>query len=118
MDGTRYGPAKLRVTMAEAAEILGVSVEAAKMIATLREQVQAERKANEENRRIIAALTQRIPEIEAPREPREGPGLSDAPRGSPVLAENPGPSATPPSDPDEAPEKTAERPLWQRILGV
>jgi hypothetical protein len=118
MGGARHESAKLRVTMAEAAEILGVSVEAAKMIATLREQVQAERKANEENRRIIAALTQRIPEIEAPREPRESPGLSDAPRGSPVLAENPGPSATTPSDPDEAPEKTAERPLWQRILGV
>jgi hypothetical protein len=38
------------------------------LIATLREQLQAERRANEENRRIIAALAQRIPEIEAPRE--------------------------------------------------
>jgi hypothetical protein len=36
--------------------------------ATLREQLQAERQANEENRRIIAALTQRIPAIEAPSE--------------------------------------------------
>jgi cell division septum initiation protein DivIVA len=38
----------------------------------LREQLEAERHANEENRRIIAALTSRIPPaIEAPREAAE-----------------------------------------------
>src|SRR5919199_3069249 len=104
-----------RVTVAEAAEILGVSVEAVRgrikrgtleaertpegvfvllaanqstdqgayqtvsaaefieemrdRIHDLREQLASERRANEENRRIIAALTQRIPEIEAPRQP-------------------------------------------------
>ncbi len=44
-------------------------------IEDLREQLEAERRANEENRRIIAALTSRIPEIEAPApsEPRESP---------------------------------------------
>jgi hypothetical protein len=43
-------------------------------IATLREQLEAEREANRENRRIIAALTSRIPEIEAPQEaPSEAP---------------------------------------------
>src|SRR5829696_3667650 len=45
----------------------------AELIATLREQLAAERRANEENRRIIAALTQRIPELEAPREPPSEP---------------------------------------------
>jgi hypothetical protein len=32
-----------------------------------------EREANRENRRIIVALTSRIPELEAPSEPRESP---------------------------------------------
>jgi hypothetical protein len=41
--------------------------------ATLREQLEAERDANRENRGIIAALTQRIPELEAPSEPPGGP---------------------------------------------
>ena len=44
---------------------------------TLREQLEAEREANRENRRIIAALTSRIPELEAPQE-----RPPDAPRGA------------------------------------
>jgi len=39
----------------------------------LREQLQAERKANEENRRLLAAALERIPAIEAPQEPSESP---------------------------------------------
>ena len=42
-------------------------------IATLREQLEAERRANEENRRLLAALIQRVPELEAPPEPPEAP---------------------------------------------
>jgi hypothetical protein len=44
-------------------------------IALLREQLEAQRRANEENRRIIAALTSRIPELRpaVPREPSESP---------------------------------------------
>lgn len=45
-------------------------------VAYLREQLDAEREANRENRRIIAALTQRIPELESPQEE------STEPRGS------------------------------------
>src|ERR687898_2696574 len=37
----------------------------------LTQQLEAERRANEENRRIIAALTSRIPAIEAPPDERE-----------------------------------------------
>ena len=43
-------------------------------IAALCEQVEAERRANEENRRIIAMLTSRIPELEAPASPRQTQG--------------------------------------------
>ncbi len=39
--------------------------------AYLREQLGQERKANRENRRIIAALTQRIPQLPGPPEPTE-----------------------------------------------
>lgn len=49
-------------------------------VASLREQLDQERKANRENRRIIAALTQRIPQLPEPpehesEEPTELPEL-------------------------------------------
>ncbi len=44
------------------------------LVAVLREQLDAEREANRENRRIIAALASRIPPaLEAPREPPQSP---------------------------------------------
>ena len=42
-------------------------------VAYLRDQLDQEREANRENRRIIAGLVQRVPELEAPPEPREAP---------------------------------------------
>jgi hypothetical protein len=92
MDGTRHGPAKLRVTMAEAAEILGVSVEAAEMIATLLEQVQAERQAHAETRMLLAAALERIPpqleppsgRSEAPVSPQEEADPTRIPRPTPT----------------------------------
>jgi hypothetical protein len=53
-------------------------------VAHLRDQLDQERDANRENRRIIAGLVQRVPEIEAPRdapshapsEPRDGPEMA------------------------------------------
>ena len=47
----------------------------------LREQLAEAHAANRENRRIIAALTQRIPELEAPSEPREAPVTASGDRG-------------------------------------
>ena len=96
------------------------------LIATLREQLAAERRANEENRRIIAALTQRIPEIEPPREPVSAP-----PESPTAATEQPGrtvpqPSVVPSTDehpgrgpiPDTpGPERGAERPWWRRMFG-
>jgi hypothetical protein len=43
------------------------------LIEELRDRVRSLEDANRENRRIIAALTQRIPELDAPSEPRESP---------------------------------------------
>jgi predicted transcriptional regulator len=46
---------------------------ARELIDTLREQLDAERESNRENRRIIAALTSRIPQLEAPTETPQDP---------------------------------------------
>jgi hypothetical protein len=51
------------------------------LIDTLREQVEAEREANRENRHIIAALASRTPELEAPSEAREATITSFEPDG-------------------------------------
>lgn len=119
MDGDQP-PTRRRTTVAEAAEILGISAEAVRgrirrgtlpvereggtvyvligdaetdrtttdqsrtttdqpgdrtelLIAELQDRVRSLEEANQENRRIIAMLTSRIPEIEAPPEARESP---------------------------------------------
>jgi excisionase family DNA binding protein len=77
--------------------------------ATLREQLQAEREANRENRRIIAALTSPMPELEAPStRPPEGSQRATEGRVEPT-----------PSEPAEGPmaEDTQGRPWWRRMFG-
>jgi hypothetical protein len=73
-------------------------------IAALREQLAQANERDRENRRIIAALTSRIPAIEAPQEPRESsetgaekpetarapvrcPSSGEARRGPPLVAQ-------------------------------
>jgi transposase-like protein len=70
----------------------------------LREQLEAERQAHAEARRIIAGLVERIPAIEAPREnPPESP-------------ESPAPTDTPTEAPEEA-QEGVQRPWWRRLFG-
>jgi hypothetical protein len=82
------------------------------LIAELRDRVRSLEDANRENRRIIAALTQRIPEIEAPsQEPRESP-----------LRHGPGDTTTDTTDAGGGPQRDTERsqerrPWWSRIFG-
>jgi hypothetical protein len=81
------------------------------LIDELHDRVRSLEEANRENRRIIAALTQRIPEIEAPREmPSETP--SETPEAR-VTPSEPVPNTDPP--PAEAP--TEHRSWWSRIFG-
>ena len=77
------------------------------LIDTLREQLAAEREANRENRRIIAALASRIPEIEAPSETQESPRTA---------SEEPYSTHAPPTPdyPVERPFTEEERPSWWR----
>jgi hypothetical protein len=69
------------------------------LIDTLQEQLRLEREASAELRRIIAGLTQRIPELEPSSEPREEP-LS-------VSGDKGGVEETPDED---------QRPWWRRLF--
>ena len=73
------------------------------LIATLREQLEAERQAHAESRRLLAAALERMPAIEAPESP-----------------ESPGPTGTPTDATGEAQEAT-EPPQrlswWRRMFG-
>jgi len=150
--GNDRTPHERRTTVAEAAEILGISAEAVRgrirrgtlpvereggkvyvllegtaedrttadqprttgdrpdrtdaLIAELQDRVRSLEDANRENRRIIAALTSRIPAIEAP--PDE-PGAPETVETEPERAE-PRP---------DAPEQqgSAQRPWWRRVFG-
>jgi hypothetical protein len=76
------------------------------LIEELRDRVRSLEDANRENRRIIAALTQRIPELEASRE-------------SDLSASDRGPTDTP-TEASDAPQTAAETPQgrswWRRLF--
>ena len=74
-------------------------------VAYLREQLQAERQAHAEARRIIAGLVERIPAIEAPSEARESPQTAEEQHGR----------GQPHSAMAEA-QESAQRPWWRRIF--
>jgi hypothetical protein len=145
-------PPKHRTTVAEAAEILGISAEAVRgrirrgtlpveresgtvyvlldhpsedrtttdqprttgdqpddrtdlLIAELQDRVRSLEEANRENRRIIAALTSRIPAIEAPQEATETPETVE---GEPERAE--------PRPATGGAQEGARRPWWRRVF--
>jgi hypothetical protein len=87
--------------------------------ATLREQLEAEREANRENRRIIAALTARIPELPpaASQEPSEAPSEATEQPGR-VGPQAPLEGAQEPSDALGGPGSgTARGSWWRRMFG-
>jgi hypothetical protein len=86
----------------------------AELIATLREQLDLERQAHAEARRLLAAALERIPPaIEAPASPE--------PRESPETAESPGRqgrSQERPFTDEERPQEAAQpRSWWRRMFG-
>src|SRR5215204_1595348 len=77
-------------------------------VGMLKQQLNTEQSASAELRRIIAALTQRIPELEAPRqEPPEAPIEATEQPGR-VEAQAAGGGA----------QEGAERPWWRRVFGL
>jgi hypothetical protein len=98
-------------------------------VRSLEEQMQEEREANRENRRIIAALTSRIPQIEAPQEPSETPseateqpgrvGPQTEVEGAQEPRESSGmhmPEAGGGPSPHDQ-QRASERPWWRRMFG-
>jgi excisionase family DNA binding protein len=83
------------------------------LIDELRDRVRSLEDANRENRRIIAALTQRIPELEAPREQAPVQEHSDGPE----------PASSPPDRGDvprarKGPQEPTDRvSWWRRVFG-
>jgi len=75
-------------------------------IAYLREQLEQANERDRENRRIIAALTSRIPAIEAPT---EAPGTPESAAGEPERAE--------PRPATGAAQEASQRPWWRRMFG-
>jgi hypothetical protein len=77
-------------------------------VADLREQLAAERDANSENRRLLAAALERIPAIEAPQEATESP-------------EGASPRSDRGTTPEEQEEPTSQpqegRSWWRRMFG-
>jgi len=160
MDADRERDQEQRLTLAEAAEVLGISKDAVRMrvrrkslrsekgedgrvyvfvdatgndvrpteaapsdasrelVEVLRAQVEdlqsrldRETEANRENRRIIAGLIERVPELEAPAQ-----GVSQEPRESDLRASEEERTSTP-TEPRPGPEAPASRPWWRRIFG-
>jgi hypothetical protein len=79
------------------------------LIATLKEQLEAERNAHAETRRIAYTLAQRIPELEPPSEPREAPetAAEDVSGGESA--------ANAPSSDTEQPRASS---WWRRFFGI
>jgi hypothetical protein len=78
----------------------------------LRQQLQAEREANRENRRLLAAALERIPAIEAPQEvPPETRGDDLTP------SEQAAKGDTSEATPGDTEQPRAERSWWQRWFG-
>ena len=80
------------------------------LIAELQDRVRSLEEANRENRRIIAALTSRIPELPAPQERRESPEtVAEMPMGpEPQEARE---------DAQEAAQPRSGTPWWRRVFG-
>jgi hypothetical protein len=83
-------------------------------IAVLKEQLEAEREAHREARRIIAGLVQRVPALEAPGETPAQPAPSEKPAQNPTNA-TAGPR--PPAGDAGAQNGSGHVPWWRRVFG-
>jgi excisionase family DNA binding protein len=114
LEAVGYDPSSGR-EMRELVEVLRSQVE------MLRAELDEAHAANRENRRIIAALTQRIPELETPQEPSGAPETASGPPDKGDVS----PATREPQTGAERPRDTAEfpvrggllRPWWRRVFG-
>ncbi len=108
VDGRVYVLLEDEVSADRSGEYNALISEMRARIESLERQLELERDANRENRRLLAAALERIPpQLEAPEEPPEGP----------ETAESPGPRERPFTDEERAQEAAQPRPLWRRMFG-
>jgi hypothetical protein len=81
-------------------------------IDSLERQLEQANERDRENRRIIAALTQRIPELPA----GAPPATSSEPRESPEMADDEQQGRGPLTH-DQGPQEGTELPWWRRVFG-
>ena len=83
-------------------------------IASLERQLEAERRANEEMRRLLAGLIERVPQLEAPTD-------TSAPTQQGERGAESSPESTVGTQPTPGPEESSEgdirRPFWRRWFG-
>jgi hypothetical protein len=87
------------------------------LIAELQDRVRSLEEANRENRRIIAALTQRLPELPPPAD--QGVGAQAAPDPPQATTEQPGRVGPQPEveGPQRATEQPQRRSWWREFFG-
>jgi hypothetical protein len=108
VDGRVYVLLEDEVSADRSGEYNALISEMRARIESLERQLELERDANRENRRLLAAALERIPpQLEAPEEPPEGP----------ETAESPGPRESPFTDEERAQEAAQPRPWWRRMFG-
>ena len=79
----------------------------------LRSQLDAERRANDENRRLLAGLIERVPALEAPADaPAPAQATEDGAEGVADGSAGVGHQANGSGDP-----RSPERPWWRRLIG-
>jgi hypothetical protein len=104
-DGRFYVYVDTSATSADKSTEVPVDDRTDLLIAEMQDRIRSLEEANRENRRIIAALTSRIPAIEAPPEPSEAPTEA---------TEQPG--RVDPQAPLEGAQEGAERVSWWRRM--
>jgi len=119
LDGTTLGATRRVDEGVDEVSHLDASVLISEMharVESLERQLEQANERDRENRRIIAALTSRIPELPAPRGEDSSPS---EPPGAPETVESPGPSPTSPTPAEGsgAREEGTERPWWRRVFG-
>lgn len=105
----RLDPSETRQDTGEATDREALLEAYRDQVAQLKEQLASERDANRENRRIIAGLVQRVPELEAANVPEQGEEGHRAAAGEPGRARE--------AEQQAEAQPTPQRPWWRRIIG-
>lgn len=87
------------------------------LIEELRDRVRFLEESNRENRRIIAGLVQRVPELEAADGRGEGYGDGRESHEEPVQDDEKPDEGYTPTESSAEPQTGAQRPWWRRIFG-